>query len=46
MKWGHDRGLYAVACDIEVADHEKTPQTGIVVTLWRIRCYLRGFVGL
>jgi hypothetical protein len=45
-KFGHPRGLYALACDEEACTHYEINTHGVVSLLWKVRCYLRGFMGL
>ena len=44
-RFGHQRGLYALACDEEASAYYGIEQQGILCWLWRVRCYLLGFFG-
>lgn len=40
----HRLGLYALACDEEASVHYGIDQHGIDAWLWRLYCYLSGFL--
>lgn len=44
-RFGHERGLYALACDEEASLHYHIQHEGLLGGLWRLRCYLLGFFG-
>ncbi len=42
----HDRGRYYIECDRHAAQHYGDTRIGVAVVLWRMRCYVRGFVSI
>lgn len=42
----HQRGLFAIACDQEASEHYRIGASGLLARLWRMRCYVRGVLGL
>lgn len=45
-RWGHERGLQLLACDMEACEHYGLPTRGLAHKWWQARCYMRGFLGL
>ncbi len=46
LKKAHERGLYALACDEQASAHYTVDTHGLPGWLWRIRCYMKGFMGI
>lgn len=40
----HERGQYHLACDLEASLHYGISERGLGMRLWRIRCYVTGFI--
>jgi hypothetical protein len=40
----HELGLYALACDQEASAKYGINESGLGMTMWRARCYIRGFL--
>lgn len=43
MRYRHDRGLYAVACDWEANEHYGDPNHGVPAALYRLHRYGMSF---